>query len=236
MTNGYWTIKVGPVVYADSLAEYQKLDWKGELEASHLKFIKESVFGKHLRVCLVPVEAKNLSTEPRDFGRDSPSWRLRCDDGQTFAPSTHHQLLAMGQLKSGMGKSAPLAGGQTGQGTLVFFIPDYDQAGALFFESLRHSHDGETQSLVINIGRVKGPKGQGQQEATVFASPAKGKPGSAAKPLKGEGPAGSWVSNDHWQMRVAKLADVTTMEDYEKLPWTKRLTSEDGQKHFDYMR
>ncbi|MGE0487774.1 MAG: hypothetical protein AB7S38_01020 [Vulcanimicrobiota bacterium] len=239
VTNGHWTLKVGPVAYANDLAEYEKLDWKpfeaGKREA-HMKFLKESVFGKHLRVCLVPVEAKNLSGEPRDFGVTSPNWRLRCDDGQTFAPSTFNQLVAMRHLKSGMPKDAPLGGGKTGKGTLVFFIPDYDQAGALFFESLRHSHDGETQSLVVNIGKVKSPKGQGQQNATVFATPAKGKPGSAQKPLEAKGPAGSWVSNGHWQMRVSKLADVTTMEEYEKLPWTKRLTSEDGQKHFAYMR
>lgn len=239
VTNGHWTLKVGPVTYVDSLTDYEKLDWKafeaGQREA-HLKFLKESVFAKHQRVCLVTVEAKNLSGEPRDFGMTSPAWRLRCDDGQTFAPSTHNQLVAMRHLKTGMAKDAPLGGGKTGKGTLVFFIPDYDQAGALFFESLRHSHDGESQSLVVNIGKVKGPQGKGQQNATVFSAPAKGKPGSAEKPLEAKGPAGSWVSNGHWQIRISALADVTTMQEYEQLPWTKRLTSEDGQKHFDYMK
>lgn len=230
-------MRVKRLTYIESLPTYQALSWSGELSADHLRYLDERVFQDQKKVVLVTVEAKNLNARVMDLGQASPSWRLRCSDGQTLTSGLHNQVVAMRMLTGGMPLSSKLAPGKSAEGTLVFFVPDQTTARALYFESVRHSRDGETQSLVLKLDEGSAPtKSVPVGQITDFPlvqDPTK--PGGWKAPLTQAGPAGSWVSNGAWMMRLLRVNRIDTMAEYEALPWTDRLGPKERDSHFAYM-
>lgn len=241
VTNGHWSMKLHSVKAVDSLDAYLALPWtgglKGEKKSAHLDYMKERVFGAKKQVILVDLEAKNLG-DVRDFSRGSPLWKLRTDSATTVGPGIHHQEVAMDNLKGGLPSKGKLKNGETGRGILVFHVPDYAYPTTLFFESLRHSKHGETQSLVLQISApadakpLKSQKGSFLTSLPTVEDPKK--KGSWKLPYQGKGPLGAWVSNGHWMIRITAVGDVLDQESYLKLPWNKRMDEKTRKKHFSY--
>lgn len=242
VTNGHWTMRLTEVRHVSKMDDYLALPWTdklaGETKAKHLEFMKKRVFGAKKQVILVTVEAKNLG-DVKDFSREGPLWKLRTDSSSTGGAGAHNEGVAMNCLEGGMPSKGKLKTGKIGKGTLVFIVPDYAYATTLFFESLRHSRHGETQSLVLKIDKPAGAKPKMAKREFLIPVPLVddvNKTGSWKKPYKGKGPLGAWVTNGHWMMRVVATGEVKDLKTYEGLPWTKRMDAETAKKHFNYMK
>jgi hypothetical protein len=229
VSNGYWEMRVSRVDTVDSYANYEKLPWGRPLTEQHREFVQKRVFQDNKWVLLVHLEARNPSTEPKLLGRSTPNFRLRSTHAQQASCGSFDEGISMDCLTGGMPGKVTLPPGGSARGTLVFFLPRPSQATALFFTALRHSHDGESESLVLQLGPA------------LKAAKAEGVPARIPEPQKspvhsGKGPLGSWVSNGAWQMRISGVTTLETFEEYAALPWTVRFEEGDKAKHLKYMR
>jgi len=228
VSNGYWEMRVSRVDTIDSFARYDKLSWGQPLPEAHRQFVQKKVFESNQWVLLVHLEARNPSRGPKQLGRATPNFRLRSTHAQQASCSSYNEGISMDCLRGGMPEKVTLPPGGSARGTLVYYLPRPSQATALFFTALRHSQDGESESLVLQLSPTL-------KTGAAPAVPAR-IPEPKGKVRSGKGPLGAWVSNGAWQMRISGMATVNTFEEYAALPWTVRFEEGDKAKHLNYMR
>jgi len=223
-------MRVSRVDTVDSYAGYEKLAWSQPLPEKHREFVKMRVFQSNKWVILVHLEVRNPSREAKLLGRSRPNFRLRSTHAQQASPGSYDEGISMDHLTGGMPEKVTLAPGASTRGTLVFFLPRPTQATALFFTALRHSHDGESESLVLQLAPA------GLKAANPGEVPARIPEPEKAPIYSARGPLGAWVSNGSWQMRISGITTVETYGEYAALPWTVRFDEAAKAKHLQFMR
>lgn len=221
-SNGMWDIRLVKVQTVTNLKDYQALPWTdkmtGGVRDKHMTHARRAVFDKEKKVTLLTIELKNKSGGSHKVGANLPYWRVRCQDGQEISSNHSFMQQATTLLEGGMPREEMLAPGKVQRGTLAFYIPDFTDVNILFYRSRGHlsKHFGESESLVLKVNPKKVTGGK----AVVGASNSK-------QP---------WVSNKLWKMRVTKAREVTSYQDYLKLPWNDRMTGSKRDKHLKYVK
>lgn len=232
VSNGSWTLKLVKVREINSLAEYRGLRWKQLPDAQHFQQVEKGVFGRGQKVVLLEVDFCHPGKGAKPLGRAIPNWRLRSSDASQVGLGDSYLNRALDALEGGLPQRVEVPAGKALRFSLLFFLPQISRPTDLFFTSLRHSHDGESESLVI---KLESPKALGRVALVASPAPARGA-GSASSPHLGQGPAGHWVSNRHWCLRLAGRSTLDSIEAYRKLPWNQRTTSDKLEEHFQYVQ
>ena len=232
VSNGSWTLRLRQSREISSLADYRGLRWREDPGEAHFQQVQKIVFGRGKKVVLLDIEFCHPGKGAKPLGRAIPNWRLRSSDASQVGLGDSHLNQALDALESGLPKRVEVPAGKALRFSLLFFLPQVSRPTDLFFTSLRHSHDGESESLVI---KLKKPAARAQVPLVAMPAPARGA-GSAANPHQGRGPAGHWVSNQHWCLRLSGRSTIETIEAYRQLPWNQRTSPDKLEEHLNYVQ
>ncbi len=132
ISNGRWAVNVERVTPLPDLSSYHRLDWRN-LPEQHLSRVDRLTYRRGGQAVLLEFRLKNTTAAPATIGFETPTWTIRCDDGQ--------EVLLKGVER--LPKQALLNPGAGGSGYLGFFLPVGAQAKGLQIRPLSVPKGGE---------------------------------------------------------------------------------------------
>lgn len=220
VTNGRWQLKVNEVRVADGSQEFEALPFSekiaGNAGKAYQDQVERLVFGKGQRLLVVDLSLKNVGSGAQKIGFDTPSWIVRCNDGQESRTTGVICLGARDFFTQPLQKFGAVGPGKTVQGAMAFVLPANTSPKLLFFKTSRsmEKFSGKSESLVSRL-----------------AAPLT----STAKALVPQRPNAEWKQNGKWKMRLTDARLVKAPSSYRALPWGERLKGEELEKHLSYV-